>query len=105
MAQKTYLGAISVADAAKKLGLTRPALFSWLQKEMIVEHDGRSNIPDPKYIEAGWFKTKENFFWRNAIEIKTVTLYVTPVGLREIKKWLAGTGLAPQLNLELSTKK
>lgn len=83
---RVYDGAMSVADAAKELGIVRKALFTWLLNEKICTHNGRSYIADPKYVDLGWFKIKHNTWWSGGNEFNLQTVFVTSFGVEEIRK-------------------
>jgi phage antirepressor YoqD-like protein len=88
---RVYDGGMSVADAAKELGIGQKALFTWLLNEKICDHDGRSYIADPKYVDHGWFKIKHKTWWSGGNEFNLQTVFVTSLGVEEIRKRMTET--------------
>lgn len=78
-------GLKTMREVAKNLGMGSRTLFSILRDNKVLYLDNGVNLPMQKYIESGYFVTREELFSRDGKNMVYTRIYITAKG--EI--WLA----------------
>ncbi|OHD13477.1 MAG: hypothetical protein A2Y41_00330 [Spirochaetes bacterium GWB1_36_13] len=81
-------GLISVQEFAKLVGIGSNTLFQILRKEKILFHQDGRNLPFQKYLNAGYFKIREEFFEKQGERQLYIRVYITGKGQGWLRRLL-----------------
>ena len=81
-------GVVSIQEFAKLVGIGSNTLFQILRKEKILFHQDGRNLPFQKYLNAGYFKIREEFFEKKGERQIYIRVYITGKGQGWLRKVL-----------------